>query len=171
MTKKLRHIRIDGDVAYIPLTRGYEAVIDTADLPLVEGRNWSADVHKFRDGSVRFVYAVARIDYRKVAMHRVLFGHPENEIDHKDRDGLNNRRSSNLRLATHQQNIFNTGPQRNNRAGIKGVFYSESEGKWIAQIKAGAVRKKLGRFSTAEGAQAAYAAANAALHGAFGRTA
>lgn len=31
MTKQLkRSIRIDGDVAYVPLTKGYEAVIDAA---------------------------------------------------------------------------------------------------------------------------------------------
>lgn len=37
MTRALRPrpIRIDGDVAYIPLTKGYEAIIDAAYVHLV----------------------------------------------------------------------------------------------------------------------------------------
>lgn len=168
MTKKLRPIRIDGDAAYVELTQGYEAIIDACDVPLVAGRNWSADVHKFPDGSIRFVYAVARIDSRKVSMHRVICDYPDVEVDHRDRDGLNNRRSSNLRLATHQQNMFNRKRGRNNQSGAKGVC--RVDGKWVAQIKAGDYHKRLGRFSTKEAAQAAYAEASAKLHGDFGRT-
>ena len=40
--KKVRPIRIEGDLAYVPLTRGYEAVIDAGDVSLVEGFNWYA---------------------------------------------------------------------------------------------------------------------------------
>ena len=39
---KVRPIRIEGDFAYIPLTRGYESVIDATDVNLVEGFNWYA---------------------------------------------------------------------------------------------------------------------------------
>lgn len=35
-----------GKVAYIPLTRGYTAIIDAVDLKRVEGRNWHANVDK-----------------------------------------------------------------------------------------------------------------------------
>lgn len=37
---KPRPIRIEGDVAYVTLTRGYEAIIDAENVPLVEGYNW-----------------------------------------------------------------------------------------------------------------------------------
>lgn len=37
-----RQIRVDGDVAYVPLTKGYEAIIDAEDVPAVAGRKWSA---------------------------------------------------------------------------------------------------------------------------------
>jgi hypothetical protein len=33
MPKTVRPIRVEGDVAYIPLTQGYEAIIDTIDRP------------------------------------------------------------------------------------------------------------------------------------------
>lgn len=39
-----RPIRIEGDVAYVPLTQGYTAIIDAGDVPLVEGRSWQADI-------------------------------------------------------------------------------------------------------------------------------
>jgi len=37
---KIKPIRVVGDVAYVPLTQGLEAVIDAADLHLVEAYNW-----------------------------------------------------------------------------------------------------------------------------------
>ena len=46
---KPRPIRIEGDVAYVPLTKGYEAIIDVEDVPLVEGRNWHAHVVRKKD--------------------------------------------------------------------------------------------------------------------------
>jgi hypothetical protein len=38
--KTKREPRIDGELAYIPLTRGYEAVIDAADIALIGRHNW-----------------------------------------------------------------------------------------------------------------------------------
>ena len=52
-----RAIRIEGSVAYVPLTKGYEAIIDVEDVPLVEGWNWSAREERRRDGTVRIIYA------------------------------------------------------------------------------------------------------------------
>jgi len=37
MPRSVRPIRIEGNIAYVPLTKGYEAVIDVADIGLVEG--------------------------------------------------------------------------------------------------------------------------------------
>ena len=36
---KIRKIRIEGEIAFIPLTRGKIAIIDSADVSLVEGIN------------------------------------------------------------------------------------------------------------------------------------
>ena len=118
-SKSIRPIRIDGVLAFITLTKGYEAVIDVADVPLVAGYNWYALVMP------RTVYA-ARNDRsgpkkRNVFMHRVILGEPEGlQTDHKDGNGLNNTRD-NLREATISQNGSNRRIGCNNTSGYKGV--------------------------------------------------
>lgn len=166
MSRKPRPIRIEGDVAYVPLTRGYEAVIDAADVPFVDGRNWCAIPNR------KTVYAVrAEVGRRgrHIHMHRTLLGFPSGFlIDHINGNGLDNRRS-NLRLATPAQNQFNRGKTKNNSSGFKGV--SRSGDKWRAQIRVGGRLKHLGIFKTKIEAAAAYERASAQFHGEFGRVA
>jgi hypothetical protein len=160
-----RLIRIEGDVAYVTLTKGHTAVIDAVDVPLVKGLYWCAKV----EGNTAYAARNDRSNgkNRMVRMHRVLLDAPDNmEVDHIDGDGLNNRRS-NLRLATHTDNMRNRRTQKNNQSGIKGV--SRSRRSWIAQIRVNGKNRYLGTFPTAESAHAAYAAAAKELHGKFAR--
>lgn len=88
---------------------------------------------------------------------------PEHEIDHIDRDKLNNR-FANLRdvpSATNQHNIV--APQRNNTSGFRGVRRHGC--RWVAEIKVNYRKHHLGVFDTPEEASAAYWAAKADLHG------
>jgi len=85
-------------------------------------------------------------------------------VDHINRDGFDNR-IENLRLATVSENLRNTGAQRNNSLGIKGVRLSC--GLYSAEITVNYVKHYLGRFETPQKAAAAYAAAAARLHGDF----
>lgn len=165
-TRKIRPIRIDGDVAYVPLTRGLEAVIDAADVPLVEGWNWYACVGKYGHA---YAYRAIKRDgkHRSAPMHRQIMGPSERLVDHIDGDGLNNRRS-NLRLATPQQNIVNRVMDRRNKLGIKGVDISN--GKYRACIQKDGRTIFLGRYETAKEASAAYNGAAKALFGEFARS-
>lgn len=99
--REIRPIRVDGQVAYVPLTKGYTAIIDAADLPLVDGVNWGAMEKRRPDGTIRAVYAKNSGTKRgTIFMHRLLVAASESEeVDHVDCDGLNNRRI-NLRIAT-----------------------------------------------------------------------
>ena len=170
-----RQIRIEGDVAYVALTGGYEAIIDAADVDMVSAWSWFAKAEKRGDGSIRTVYAARKetIGARKqrdVPMHRVICGTPSGyETDHKDGNGLNNRRA-NLRTATKSQNMHNRGKSCNNKSGFKGV-YAHTEDKWRAQITLTGKKKHLGLFESAEEAAAAYAKASLEMHGDFGRAA
>ena len=169
MSKAIRQIRVDGNIAYVPLTKGYEAVIDAADVPLVDGWNWTANVRSHT------VYAQRKDRSgpmpRTVMLHRVIARTPEGlDTDHSDGDGLNNRRD-NLRVATRSQNQHNQRVALRNTSGFKGVTWHKAKGKWNALIKLHGKRRNLGYFSLAEDAAAAYAKASEELHGEFGRTA
>lgn len=100
---KKRTIRVVGDVAYVPLTQGLEAIIDATDAHLVDGHNWCA----VKIG--RTFYAMRSVvrngHKRTLYLHRAILG--AGEVDHASGDGLDNRRS-NLRDVTHGQNMMNT---------------------------------------------------------------
>ena len=163
-----REIRIEGELAYVPLTQGYEAVIDAADVELVAGMLWCADVRYKKDGSIRTVYAVGGDRGRTVLLHRVIAGTPVGmETDHRDRDGLNNRRS-NLRNATIAQNRQNAAISADNTSGVKGVCRDKWTGKWKAQISANGRRYER-RFDAIEDAEAWRSAQAAHLHKEFAR--
>ena len=170
-----RPIRIEGPVAYIPLTKGYEAVIDAEDVPLVEGRCWSAAERYRSDGSLRVVYAQAKINGILTALHRhITKADVEFEVDHKDGDGLNNRRrgeTGNLRPATRSQNQHNRRLSHDNTSGIEGVSWFEAKGKWRASIGLNGKWRYLGLFKCRTAAAVAYMKASRMYHGDFGRTA
>jgi hypothetical protein len=167
--KKKREPRIEGELAYIPLTRGREAVIDAADLAIVGHDNWYAMA------GGRPVYAARKETrggkHQAVLMHRVLMDAAgTHDVDHRDCDGLNNRRS-NLRVCSRSENMRNMAAPRHNRSGVKGVSWCADRGKWLAQIKVDGKAVNLGRFDSMEAAQAAYANGAAVHHGEFARTA
>jgi hypothetical protein len=163
---KTRPIRLSGDLAYVPLTRGYEAVIDAADAPLVSAHNWYA-LHT-PSGKI-YAARTVKVDgrYRAVLMHRLIVDAADDvEVDHHDVDGLNNRRA-NLRECTHQQNMANQVVKRGHRVGLKGV--TADKGRFRAKIQVGAQRVELGHFDDAEEAGEAYRAAARKIHGKFAR--
>lgn len=174
MPKKIRPIRIEGNTAYITLTKGYTAVIDATDVHLASGNNWNAAVTKKADGSVRSVYAASSRSLseggrKTVLLHRVIAQTPDGlETDHIDGDGLNNRRA-NLRNSTVAQNRRNRRTGCNNTSGVKGVSWNKAMGQWKVDIHVGGKKHYLGCFDTIDAASNAYASASAELHGEFGR--
>lgn len=166
-----RPIRIEGDVAYLTLTKGYEAIIDAADVPLVCHRNWWALEARHKGSSeVRTVYAQARLGGLHVYLHRVLLGLDSTlQIDHQNGNGLDCRRE-NLREATPTENACNQRLSKaRNTSGIKGVWWDSARQLWAAEIRRAGVRLRLGRFRCITAAALAYAKASRELHGGFGR--
>lgn len=164
--KRIRKIKVQGDIALVPLTKRKVAVIDAADVHLVAQKNWHAS--KCRNG----FYARCNMTLPNgmktvVSMHRVLMGFPPAEVDHEDKDGLNNRRSTNLRIATRSENMQNRAAQRNNTSGFKGVWFQKKSGRWYSAIRHAGQRTYFGPFDSAQDASDAYVDASKRLHGLF----
>lgn len=153
----------------IPLTQGQAAVIDDADAALIARYHWWAAKRPHT------YYAVTKIKVtpgrrgrrRILHMHQLIMGDPPGmQVDHVNRDGLDNRRA-NLRVATQSQNKANSGRYRNNASGFKGVYWRRSHQQWEAQITHQGRRYHLGYFRSPEDAARAYDAKARQLHGAF----
>lgn len=102
--------------------------------------------------------------------HRIIFKimtgkEPISEIDHIDRDGLNNR-WENLREASQSQNRSNRGGF-NSKSGLKGAQFHKKSGKYQSVIKSEGKTKYLGLFNTAEEAHKMYCHVAKSVHGEF----
>jgi hypothetical protein len=168
MPKPVRPIALRGNLAVVPLTQGYEAVVDTVDLPLVAGINWCAHVVKRRDGSVKVVYAVATIAGRPVYLHHRIM-RERRRVDHIDCDGLNCRRD-NLRFASVGENRHNSRRPANNTSGAKGVHWRKNRSRWVARIMLDGHREVIGMFKSLDEARAAYEKRAVELHKSFARS-
>lgn len=175
MPINIRPIRIDGNIAYVTLTKGYEAIIDAEDIVKVQSFNWTALVKARANGKFQSVYAFRTERFnggrRPVYMHRTIAETPTGmDTDHADGDGLNNTKA-NLRSATRAENGRNQKISVANTSGFKGVTWHGRDRCWMAQIHMNGRNHFLGYHKTAEDAHRAYASASAELHGAFGRSA
>jgi AP2 domain len=167
MKRTIRQIRVDGNVAYVPLTQGYAATIDVADVPLVAEYSWY--IHK--DRYTHYARTSIRApDGRRITLrlHQLLTGFPM--TDHIDGDGLNNKRD-NLRQASHSENGWNRRANIGNKSGLKGAQWYPPTQQWRARIAANGKQIHLGYYATAEDAHEAYCRASIDMHGSFGRTA
>jgi hypothetical protein len=141
-------------MAEIISTKGHVILVDDCDLDRLLKFAWS--VHYYGKNNM---YATTSIKGSTIYMHRVVIGAKQGDIvDHKNRNGLDNR-SSNLRLCTKQQNLANRGKQSNNTSGYKGVTWNKQRKKWQAQIKVSQQYKSLGIYPTKEQAHSAYKSA------------
>ena len=106
-------------------------------------------------------------------MHRIIWKMSYDEdpevVDHRDRNGLNNR-LSNLRNASPAQNMRNMALGRRNSTGVKGVSFDAESRKFYARLRSTEGRDLwLGSFSTEAEAAAVVQQTREELHGAFAR--
>ena len=151
------------NVVEIPLSAGYVALVDAEDAARVLAFKWTAQKNR------RTVYAFRKVrrpdgGRAKLALHKFLTGYER--TDHRNGDGLDNRRS-NLRDATAGENSWNRRRPSVSTSGFKGVSWHKHRSKWQAYITGDGPRRHLGYFPTAEGAAHAYDAAARELHGEY----
>lgn len=137
------------------------AIVDDLDANVLVNIKWNA----FK-GRKTF-YAAATIGGKLMLMHRFLLciNGRHNHIDHKNGNGLDNRRE-NIRVCNSTQNNINRGVYKNNRVGIKGVSLFKN-GKFGARITIGGKLSHIGTFDTAEDAGKAYDKCARLHHGEF----
>lgn len=145
----------------IRLTQGKVAIVDDEDFESLARYRWYAWRHKGGQWYAR--RHTPRVDGRSdvVLMHRQITGATAGQkVDHWDRDGLHNWRG-NLRVVCQSTNAFNGKMRRNNRSGVRGVYYEKrlKQHPWIARIEVDYVGIHLGCFATKEEAHAARVAA------------
>lgn len=130
---------------YIQFKHG-TAIIDEQDFDRINQYKWhSVDV----DGSGR-IYAACSIKGKTTYMHRMVMGaQAGEEIDHIDRNGLNNSRQ-NLRFVTSSQNKLNQSKRSDNTSGHKGISWCPDREKYQVYINIDRKRKSLGRYKTLE---------------------
>lgn len=149
----------------IPLTQGKAAIVDDADYDWLMQRPWH-----FAGGYAHHT-APRSAGNRNVAMHRLIMGAtPEQEVDHRNGDGLDNRRD-NVRVCTRAGNTKNLAKRAGTRSRYKGVSAKRDARHklWRADIRADRQAYHLGSFASEDEAARAYDQAARRLHGEFAR--
>lgn len=131
----------------IPLSKGYEALVDDIDFQYLSLFKWY--VRTSRPNSSKYA---CRVDKKgkTLYMHRIILNATkETQVDHKDRNGLNNIRE-NLRIASRSQNAANSC-KRLSKIPYRGVELDTRHGnfKYRARIRFNGKKINLGSFCNA----------------------
>ena len=161
-------------MAEIPLTQGKVALVDDADLPLLSGYTWRAQKWTGGNGWYAITSLYVRGSGRRnrlvvpILMHGLLL-HDAPRVDHRDGDGLNNRRE-NLRPCTQSQNLANRGKETKRICSSRYKGVGREPGRpWRASIRLDGRPRHLGYFTDEAAAARAYNAAALAHWGEYAR--
>lgn len=171
-------IKQTDDVIKIKLPSGEITVISAEDSWIIKkfpvwGITGSRSKYVYAERSVKTEYSTLR---ERIYLHRLIVKPKQQEqVDHIDRNRLNNHRS-NLRICSNRQNMANVAMKAGKR--FKGVFdqskyrnLSKPYASYVAYIDAKSrgqkKRKYLGHFKTKEEAARAYDKAAKEIWGEF----
>lgn len=127
----------------LTLPTGQVALLDIDDMVAVESFAW----HAVPKGRTCYVGSTVgpRTSRTTLMLHRLLVSAPPDRlVDHRNRNGLDNRRS-NLRLCTPVQNRANAISR--NSSGYRGIFWDPDNKNWRARITHLGQKRSLGRFA------------------------
>ncbi len=172
-----RRIRFGCAFRLIPLTQGRFAKVDPEYYHRLSKYKWT-----FHDSqSTNGYYAVRTISQNgrqiKIWMHRQIMAYKLNTelcnlpadlvVDHINGNSLDNRKA-NLRLATQQQNLWNSNRGKNTGSSrYKGVTWDKSRARWRVRIKHKGRKLSFGYHKNEIDAAKAYDRAILKLRGPF----
>jgi len=131
----------------IALTKGFVTQVDDKDFDFLNQWKWYVYIDR------KYIYAIRKDQKtgKRIRMHRVILNAPDGIlVDHKDHDGLDNRRN-NIRLCTNSQNQAN---KYGKRKEFKGVYKEWNH--FRARIKFNNKNIHIGNFKTNIEAAKAY---------------
>lgn len=120
---------------------GRVVIVDDEDYAFLSAWSWLCSSKGY---AVR--YERTPVGRRQVRMHRVIMGLARGDVrqvDHRNGDPLDNRRS-NLRVATHRQNMQNRRSARGSASAYRGVYLDR--GRWRAEVTVDGRKYRIGRF-------------------------
>lgn len=126
--------------------------------------SWNKRFAQKRAGSINGNgYDQVQILGKNYTSHRVAWAifygsWPKGQIDHINRDRLDNR-IKNLRDVTHAENMKNKKIRSDNLSGVTGVTFNDRNKKWRAVIRSSKCSRHLGYFTDINDAIAARKAA------------
>ena len=113
-----------------------------------------------------------RIDGKLYLVHRIIFmmhyGYFPKIVDHIDNNSLNNL-IENLRPATKSQNQHNANISKNNKSGIKGIYWHKANSKWKLQFKLNGKKMYFGEYNDIDYAKFVVEAMRYKYHKEFAR--
>lgn len=146
----------------VQLTQGYSAIIDPEDWDKVSAMKWHCHIKSNTIYAMRTEFRECGKKYH-LMMHRFIINAPDGvNVDHINRNGLDNRKS-NLRLCNPHQNMGNRKGLSNSSSIYKGVHYKKRDKCWYAKIK----REYIGCFRNEIEAAMAYDLRSFEIYGEF----
>jgi len=149
--KKTNDYRVVGDDVYLQASNARvsgDVVFDLNNLDSILKYYWRLN----HDG-----YAIhTSVRAGQIFMHHLILGRKKGlETDHINRNRTDNRKE-NLRYASRQKNVENTGVRKDSYSKIKGVSYYKNINRWCAKIQIDGVRLFLGSRKSPKEAEELY---------------
>jgi len=149
-----------GEYCQIPLTQNRFAKVDPGDYLWLSQFRWCCKANRDTCYAIRHIQERGRT--KRIHMHRQIMNTPDEMIcDHKNHNGLDNRRL-NLRNCTTEQNNANrrkrltTHGSQAPSSQYLGVSWCPRRKKWVAHIKHKGKARNLGLFAVEEDAARAH---------------
>lgn len=132
--------KTQGDTTIIFVRDGslgfFECLIDTEDLDLVS-RGCDTSWHMSDNGKgKKYVTGSKKTDgkSRTVKLHRIVMRAPKGKVvDHIEGNTLDNRKHM-LRVVTQVENMQNSRKSKNNKSGVRGLYFHSRDNRWIGGI-------------------------------------